>query len=56
MKKPDANNECCMTCAWYEDFAGVCFNGESQNCADFPKSPDETKCNVYERRDTDGKV
>lgn len=25
----------CATCRWYEDFQGVCFNGDSPNCADF---------------------
>ena len=25
----------CATCDWYEDFQGVCFNGDSLNCADF---------------------
>lgn len=25
----------CATCHWYEKFQGVCFNGESPNCADF---------------------
>lgn len=27
--------KCCATCAWYEDFQGVCFNGASPYCADF---------------------
>lgn len=22
-------NKCCETCDWYEDFQGVCFNGDS---------------------------
>ena len=25
----------CSTCRWYEDFNGVCFNGDSPHCADF---------------------
>lgn len=28
-------NKCCATCAWYEDYQGVCFNGDSPNRADF---------------------
>ena len=28
-------SKCCATCDWYEDFQGVCFNGDSPNCADF---------------------
>ena len=27
--------KCCATCAWYEEYQGVCFNGDSPNCADF---------------------
>ena len=27
--------KCCATCAWYEEFQGVCFNGDSPHCADF---------------------
>lgn len=26
---------CCATCAWYEDYQGVCFNRDSPHCADF---------------------
>lgn len=25
----------CSTCRWYEDFQGVCCNGDSPHCADF---------------------
>ena len=31
----------CGSCAWYEDFQGVCFNGDSPRCADFTE-PDTT--------------
>ena len=27
--------KCCVTCHWYEDYQGVCFNGDSPHCADF---------------------
>lgn len=30
----------CKTCKWYEDFMGVCFNGDSPHCADFTESED----------------
>ena len=30
----------CATCAWYEDYQGVCFNGDSPYCADFTDSED----------------
>ena len=39
---------CCATCRWYEDFQGVCFNGDSPNCADFTE-PDE-RCECREER------
>lgn len=32
--------ECCATCVWYEDFQGVCFNGDSPHCADFTSPED----------------
>lgn len=30
----------CGTCGTYEDFNGVCFNGDSENCADFTDADD----------------
>ena len=27
--------KCCATCRWYEDYQGVCFNGDSKWRADF---------------------
>ena len=41
----------CKTCKWYEEFMGVCFNGDSPHCADFidPKQ----RCRCWERRDED---
>ena len=36
----------CGSCAWYEDFQGVCFNGDSPRCADFTE-PDTT-CPAWE--------
>lgn len=32
--------KCCGTCGTYEDFQGVCFNGESKHCADFTSADD----------------
>ena len=43
--------KCCSTCAWYEDFQGVCFNGDSPHCADFTE-PDQ-RCGEWERREAD---
>lgn len=34
----------CETCNWYEDYQGVCFNGESPHCADFTEPEDGCKC------------
>ena len=41
--------KCCATCAWYEDFQGVCFNGDSPYCADFTE-PDQ-RCREWERKE-----
>ena len=30
----------CATCGTYEDFQGVCFNGDSEHCADFTGADD----------------
>lgn len=38
----------CETCAWYEDFQGVCFNGNSPYCADFIGP--ETVCPEWEEK------
>ena len=49
----------CATCAWYEDYQGVCCNGDSLNRADFTKPEDvcefwEERGNVEERYDSSG--
>lgn len=36
----------CETCRWYEDFLGICFNGDSPYCADFPVVEDA--CEFWE--------
>lgn len=41
----------CATCVWYEDFQGMCFNGDSQHCADFTE-PDQ-RCREWERKEAD---
>ena len=41
----------CAACAWYEDYQGVCCNGDSPHCADF-MSPDQ-RCREWERKETD---
>ena len=38
----------CKTCDWYEDYQGVCFNGDSPYCADFTE-PDDC-CEEWEGR------
>lgn len=30
----------CSNCKWYEPFVGVCFNGDSEHCADFVDADD----------------
>ena len=39
----------CYTCRSYEDFQGVCFNGASPNCCDFPD--EELACGQWQRKD-----
>ena len=41
--------KCCATCAWYEDFQGVCCNGDSPHRADFT-DPDQ-RCGEWERKE-----
>ena len=41
--------KCCVTCAWYEDYQGVCCNGDSPHCADFTE-PDQ-RCREWERKE-----
>ncbi len=38
--------KCCATCAWYEDYQGVCFNGDSPYRADFMEP--EQRCRKWE--------
>ena len=39
----------CATCAWYEDFQGVCCNGDSPHRAAFTE-PDQ-RCREWERKE-----
>ena len=41
-------NKTCATCAWYEDYQGVCFNGDSEYRADFTEPEDS--CEFWEKR------
>lgn len=41
----------CGTCRWYEDFQGVCCNGDSEFCADFTEPEDGCEC--WEGRNED---
>ena len=38
--------KCCATCAWYEDFQGVCCKWDSPYCADFTES--DQSCEHWE--------
>ena len=46
-RRPPMDNTC-ATCAWYEDFQGVCFNGDSPYCADFTES--DQSCEHWEEK------
>lgn len=44
----------CSTCAWHDDFSWVCFNGNSENRADFT-DPEDSCLAWEERKDEDEK-
>ncbi len=41
--------KCCATCAWYEDFQGVCCNGDSPHRADFMSA--DQSCEFWKEDD-----
>ena len=42
----------CKGCRWYDEWFGVCFNGDSPYCADYPPYP-ENGCKEWEEKDYD---
>ena len=44
----DKQDEFCVYCQFYEHFNGVCFNGESENRAEFMDEFDS--CDKFEKR------
>jgi hypothetical protein len=42
-------NKSCKTCKWHDDFSWACFNGDSENRADFTSNDD--KCDFWEMAD-----
>ena len=42
----------CKDCRWYDDWFGVCCNGDSPYCADTPPCPDRCVCTAHEERKT----
>lgn len=48
-ERSDKTKRCCATCKWYEDFQGVCFNGDSEHCAGFMDPEDG--CEEWEERE-----
>lgn len=42
----------CINCHWYEPFNGVCFNGDSPNCADF-MLPEYEFCPYWGEKEAD---
>ena len=37
----------CVTCQFYAGFEGVCCNGNSQWCADWPPNPETQGCDEW---------
>ena len=48
LKRPKVETGCCSSCNWHEDFSGVCFNGDSENAADFMDP--EACCGEWEEK------
>lgn len=48
-KEAPMKPKCCSTCKWYEDFQGVCCNGDSEHRADF--TDPEDGCEEWEEHD-----
>lgn len=41
--------KCCKNCRRHDDFTWVCFNGDSEYCADFTEP--ECYCEFWERKE-----
>lgn len=48
-EKESVTNKTCHTCKWYEDFNGVCCNGDSENRADITEL--DNSCAEYQARE-----
>lgn len=46
-------NKTCKTCAYHESFNWVCFNGDSEWCADFTN--DDFTCKEWEMKEDAGR-
>lgn len=44
----------CHTCHWYEKYIGVCFNPDSEWCADYPECTEEG-CECWMEENSYGK-
>lgn len=43
----------CMKCRWYDEWFGVCFNGNSRYRADCPPCPEVHGCKMWEDKQTE---
>lgn len=43
------NEKCCKNCRKHDDFTWVCFNGDSEHCADFTEP--ECYCEFWEGKE-----
>ena len=54
---PDGGKEnegkTCLNCGWYFAWFGVCFNGDSEWCADCPPYPDKGCCREWKEIKSD---
>lgn len=40
MAEADCGKKRCSNCRWCEPFMGICFNGDSEHCADYVDADD----------------
>lgn len=53
MRREETLATCC-TCFWHEGYTWVCFNGESENCAEV--TDPESGCECWKERKDDDEI
>ena len=42
----------CLSCDWYYEWFGVCYNGDSEWCADCPPHASERACKYWKEKES----